>query len=242
MRLGLRTPHQANIEAFMRKAGQLIPEEPTVPDEETRILRAKLILEETLETIEALGITLKISKKELNKKTFAKIEFIPNDNFDMVEAVDGCIDVSVVTIGTLSALGVADRPFLQEVDAHNLKKFGPGGYRRDDGKWIKPKDLQPPRIKELLDQQKKVTPNGLMVWSNGVDCVIADSKLKAREILAQACGSNDPSVIDGIQNWYVRPLSDKIVIKDIGTGNNVELTAAEWIESFGEGFLCSEEF
>jgi hypothetical protein len=69
----------------------------------------------------------------------------------MVELVDGCCDLSVVTIGTLSACGVSDDPFLMEVDQNNLDKFGDGHSYREDGKLIKPPDHQPPRIEELLE-------------------------------------------------------------------------------------------
>jgi predicted HAD superfamily Cof-like phosphohydrolase len=70
---------------------------------------------------------------------------------DLLQVIDGCCDIKVVTTGTLSAFGVHDSPFQQEVDRTNLAKFGPGGHRRDDGKWIKPPDWQPPRIQQILD-------------------------------------------------------------------------------------------
>jgi len=59
----------------------------------------------------------------------------------------------VVTIGTLIAFGVDDEPVLEEVDQANLRKFGPGSYERDDGKWIKPPDWTPPDILGVLERQ-----------------------------------------------------------------------------------------
>lgn len=41
---------------------------------------------------------------------------------------------------------------LEEVDRSNLAKFGPGGRRREDGKWVKPDDWQPPDIKGVLQK------------------------------------------------------------------------------------------
>jgi hypothetical protein len=55
----VKTPHQQLVEAFMAKAGQAVPDRPTADvDKEVRLLRAKLIFEEALETIEALGVCI----------------------------------------------------------------------------------------------------------------------------------------------------------------------------------------
>lgn len=43
----------------------------------------------------------------------------------------------------------------QLVDENNLAKFGPGGYRRDDGKWIKPPGHKPPAIAKALRWQQE---------------------------------------------------------------------------------------
>lgn len=153
------TPHQQRVAEFMAKAGQDVPTAPTVPAAETRILRAKLILEEAFETIRALGVC--VWHRAAPEHGWANVTHIGELNFtdlgveqvDIVEVVDGCADVSVVTNGTLLAFGVADKPILEAVDASNLAKFGPGGYRREDGKWVKSKDWVPPDIAGLLADQ-----------------------------------------------------------------------------------------
>ena len=61
------TAHYNRIKAFMQKVGQETPEIATIPDEKTRILRAKLILEEALETVEALGVKVEIGGHELEE-------------------------------------------------------------------------------------------------------------------------------------------------------------------------------
>jgi len=61
------TAHYNRIKAFMQKVGQDTPEIATIPDEKTRILRAKLILEEALETVEALGVKVEIGGHELEE-------------------------------------------------------------------------------------------------------------------------------------------------------------------------------
>lgn len=147
-----RSKHQQAIDTLMRKAEQELPTVPRIPSEEVRILRAKLLLEEALETIEALGVH--VDSGPLDALTYEDCEFEIRGEPNLVEIADGCADISVVTIGTLSACGISDCSLLKEVDDNNLKKFGPGGYRRSDGKWVKPPDHQPPDIAGLLMAQR----------------------------------------------------------------------------------------
>jgi len=142
----MKTEHQERVEEFMKKAGQVVPARPIMCPNEILRLRANLILEEALETIEAMGFQVVL------KPFDGAIEVGPQVREpDLVKIVDGCGDISVVTTGTLSALGVKDRPVLEAVDANNLAKFGPGSYRREsDGKWMKPPDHKAPDIMGLL--------------------------------------------------------------------------------------------
>lgn len=147
----LKTEHQQRVEEFMKLAGQEVPARITVPSEEVRRLRAKLILEEALETVEALGF------HHVGVKDTTVDDYLSNCQSvepDLVEVIDGCSDLKVVTTGTLSAFGVPDLIFQCEVDNNNLAKFGPGGYRREDGKWMKPVDHKPPKIAELIERVK----------------------------------------------------------------------------------------
>lgn len=159
-----QTEHQARIEDFMLKARQTLPDKPTVPDDKTCILRAKLILEEAMETVRALGVSpvyvFKVDVAGVNIPPFqidiSKIaqkdfQFAKTAEADIVEVADGCADISVVTIGTLSAFGIHDKPILEAVDQNNLEKFGVGHSWRDDNKLIKPANHKPPNIKEVLD-------------------------------------------------------------------------------------------
>ena len=142
----MRTEHQTRILEFMKKAGQETPERPIMPSLAIRQLRANIILEEALETLEGLGFAV-VSTAQ-NKMGFAAVPF---SEPDIVKAVDGCGDLSVVTMGTLLAFGVKDKPILEAVDASNLQKFGPGSYRREsDGKWMKPPDHKAPDIMGCL--------------------------------------------------------------------------------------------
>lgn len=141
----------------MQKVGQATPSSPVVPDEKTRLLRAKLILEEAIETIRAMGVGVRLRDTGGQGGVVTvdpeELSFYIDGEVDLEEVVDGCADISVVTIGTLIAFGVDDEPVLEEVDQANLRKFGPGSYEREDGKWIKPPGWTPPDILGVLERQ-----------------------------------------------------------------------------------------
>jgi predicted HAD superfamily Cof-like phosphohydrolase len=150
-----KSTHQRMVEDFMHRAGQEVPASPVIPCEAVRRLRAKIILDETLETIHGLGFDVVVTggHRILAEGHFelSSAGHIPPN---LVEIVDGCADIRVVTTGTLSACGVPDEVLTFEVDQNNLAKFGPGGYRREDGKWVKPPNHQPPRVKEIIEHYR----------------------------------------------------------------------------------------
>lgn len=150
----MRSLHQQRVDKFMKLAGQETPSSPVIPSKETRRLRCKLILEECIETINALGfdvqidgdLTLISSDFDTGFISFPCRKSGPN----LVEIADGCADIKVVTTGTLTACGIDDEELQIAVDENNLAKFGPGSYRRDDGKWMKPPDHSPPDIESII--------------------------------------------------------------------------------------------
>lgn len=148
--------HYKLVKAFMRKADQDVPDTPCIPDEKTRLLRAKLIFEEAMETIEALGVQIRAKGDPTPIQKVAVIESSGEPN--LVEIVDGCCDVIVVTTGTLLACGVKDEAVQRLIDESNLKKFGPGGYKAgpehpQPGRWVKPPDWKAPDIEGELRRQ-----------------------------------------------------------------------------------------
>ena len=150
------TEHYSRVRQLMRKIpGQDTPDELTIPSADTRKLRAKLIIEEALETIASLGVRviwdgeLEPGGLDLREDTI-RFSCFDNNNQrlkpNIIGIADGCADISVVTIGTLIACGIPDVELLRMVDENNLAKFGPGSYLREDGKWVKPPDHKPPNI------------------------------------------------------------------------------------------------
>ena len=170
-----RSPHQQRVEAFMRGAKQEVPLRPTVPSDAVLILRAKLIFEEALETINALGVQILVAGTNSGPVIHKGGEFQTAINFpdpgaencggvafhsfdvvaacSMVGVADGVGDIKVVSTGTLSAFGIADQILQEEVDYNNLLKFAEGHSFREDGKLIKPPGHAGPKVAEILRAQ-----------------------------------------------------------------------------------------
>ena len=148
------TDHHNLVASFMRLSNQKIAAFPSIPDEATLILRAKLHLEETLELIKGLGVTVSLDVSEGGAITKdSKLTFAVTHDADLDEIADGVCDTRVVGTGTALACGMVIGDTMQrEVDLNNLYKFrvGADGYRREDGKWVKPSDHPSPRIDKLI--------------------------------------------------------------------------------------------
>lgn len=149
---------QQSVQEFMRRKGLTLPEKPTTPDWKERVLCARLLLEETLETIEkGLGVLVSLRHPELGLLGyyFERLEFhsIFTENGDLVEIADGTADVRYVSYYIDNVCGVNSAPIDAEVCANNLAKFGEGSYIDGNGKLCKPADHKPPRVRELLLEQ-----------------------------------------------------------------------------------------
>lgn len=119
------TPQQAMVAEFHRTFSRPGPDTLTA-DGYPGELRIKLIEEEADEFAEAVRAG------------------------DVPEMVDALCDLLYVTYGAAVDLGVDLEPFFAEVHRANMAKVG--GHRRDDGKWVKPADWQPPDITGLLER------------------------------------------------------------------------------------------
>ncbi len=114
---------------FMVRAKQSTSLTPCIPPSHVLELRARLLMEEVQETIKALGQT--------------------GGEPDIVEIIDGCVDIIYVALGTLASCGIPDKIFLKEVCENNLTKVVPT-CTLVDGKVQKPEGYKPPRIAEKL--------------------------------------------------------------------------------------------
>jgi predicted HAD superfamily Cof-like phosphohydrolase len=148
-----RSIWQRRVEKFMLNARQQVPASPVIPEAGIRRLRAALILEEALETIEALGLVpIGPSGHAIETTT---TEFSEGQPPDLIEIADGCADIMVVTLGTLSACGIADDSVMMEVLDSNDSKFAEGSYINEIGKLIKSPHYTPARIDQVLVSQSQ---------------------------------------------------------------------------------------
>lgn len=119
---------QAMVERFHRLFDILVQQRPGLVDERTRVLRERLIHEEFEELKEAMG------KEEL--PAIAK----------------ELADLLYVVYGTAVSYGIDMGPVFREVHRSNMSKIG--GYKRDDGKWVKPPTYSPAAIEPILTKQQ----------------------------------------------------------------------------------------
>ena len=123
------TDEQAMVEAFHSKFGILVQTAPMDVNEETKHLRVRLIQEEFDELKEAMATgNLAAVAKEM-------------------------ADLLYVTYGTAVSYGIDMEPVFQEVHRSNLSKVG--GYKRADGKWVKPPTYSPADIESIMEVQRE---------------------------------------------------------------------------------------
>ncbi|MDH4084498.1 MAG: hypothetical protein OEV99_12770 [Nitrospira sp.] len=122
------THEQTMVEAFHSRFDILVHTVPTELNEETKRLRVRLIQEEFDELKEAMAAgNLAAVAKEM-------------------------ADLLYVTYGTAVSYGIDMGPVFQEVHRSNLSKVG--GYKRADGKWVKPPTYSPAHIDPILEAQR----------------------------------------------------------------------------------------
>lgn len=121
---------QAMVETFHRMFDIVVHPTPTIVDGQTRELRVKLIEEEFEELKEALaGEDLSSIAKEM-------------------------ADLLYVVYGTAVSYGIDMDPVFREVHRSNMSKVG--GYKRGDGKWVKPATYSPACIEPIVAAQRPV--------------------------------------------------------------------------------------
>lgn len=104
------TNEQQQVRKWMKQFGQETPEKPTIPDLATRKLRAKITLEEALETCHALNMHPYV-KKNLYEDDMIELDDIgfwedPKQQIFLKDIADGDADQRVVGAGTLVACGL----------------------------------------------------------------------------------------------------------------------------------------
>lgn len=126
---------------------------------EGRLLRAKLIMEEAVETVAALGFEATGEIADPSKPKWGQDG--PNDdilaNFSrsydephLLDFIDGLCDLTYVTMGAAVNIPVNIERHFDEVHRANMAKLG--GPMREDGKVLKPEGWTPPDHQSILDR------------------------------------------------------------------------------------------
>jgi len=150
---------QLNVAKFHAAAGTKDPLVPTIPSLEVRILRAKLILEEAMETIhDGLGIRLRCGSCFTTTEVDALKGQWTGEGIhpgNLVKIADGCADSKYVLNGTALACGIDMEPVDDEVQRSNMSKFP---HRlREDGKVLKNENYSPASLEPILASQPPIS-------------------------------------------------------------------------------------
>ena len=120
---------QQMVQEFHEQFDIHVAKTPSVPDDTTQTLRNRLIQEEFEEFQEAMqSEDLSAMAKEL-------------------------ADLLYVVYGTAVSLGIDMEPVFKEVHRSNMSKIG--GYKREDGKWVKPPTYSPASLDAIISKQMK---------------------------------------------------------------------------------------
>lgn len=119
---------QSMVERFHRLFDIVVQQTPGLVEEQTRVLRERLIQEEFEELKDAMG------------------------QKDLVAIAKELADLLYVVYGTAVSYGIDMGPVFSEVHRSNMSKVG--GYKREDGKWVKPPTYSAAAIEPILAEQQ----------------------------------------------------------------------------------------
>ncbi len=121
------TDEQKMVGAFHQQFKIHVSPVPDVPDQPTLTLRINLIQEEFDELKDALA------------------------HRDTTAVAKELADLLYVVYGTAVSCGIDMDPVFREVHRSNMSKVG--GFKREDGKWVKPPSYSPASITPILATQ-----------------------------------------------------------------------------------------
>lgn len=147
---------QTKVAEFHEQTGSTIGEGAEIRDRE---LRAKLIMEEAVETVAALGYTVtadvftakawNANSAEGDIASFTKTY----EEADFLDYIDGMCDLVYVVCGSAVAAGIDLDDHFDEVHRANMTKLA--GPKRADGKQLKPDGWTGPDHEKILIRQRQ---------------------------------------------------------------------------------------
>lgn len=145
------------VKQFHEAMGVPVASKPTMPDEAARLLRCRLLLEETLEFCEASGFMVSMHNCRISSENVRKqiVTFTPCFAISLERMAQENEDVVYIAMGNRGAMGTDVRVF-DEVHRANMAKVGPDGARKDErGKVLKPDGWKPPDVARVLREMEE---------------------------------------------------------------------------------------
>jgi predicted HAD superfamily Cof-like phosphohydrolase len=140
---------QTQVAAFMREFNQPIAPAPSIPSKEVVALRARLVVEEVFEMMEALYG--KMPEWDVAQALIRDVMRVRTPRVDLSKLADAFGDIDYVVEGARLAFGIEGGAVADAIHVSNMEKVG--GQRRGDGKQLKPAQWQPPDVAGILAGQ-----------------------------------------------------------------------------------------
>jgi predicted HAD superfamily Cof-like phosphohydrolase len=137
---------QFRVREFHAKFGLTIGETPAIREPE---LRARLLLEECFETVDALLGEDAVDAVNAAYEAWQERDY--GGGQDLAGVADGLADMKYIIDGTAVACGIDLEPIEDAVHVSNMAKDG--GPKRADGKILKPEGWVSPNVAGLLRAQ-----------------------------------------------------------------------------------------
>lgn len=149
--------HDTCVVEFHEAFGAPVAWTPGVPPADRRELRCSLLLEETLEFIEASGFRVTLSGNPIaNSALLLQQDSVHEPN--IAETADALADIRYVTDGAALEWGIPLEKCLREVHRSNMSKLGEDGkpILRADGKILKGPHFTLPDLASILELYKGI--------------------------------------------------------------------------------------
>ncbi|MGV0949090.1 MAG: hypothetical protein ACOYB3_00150 [Azonexus sp.] len=114
---------QKAVTEFMRLYGQALPEAPTIPDEDIRLMRVNSLAEEVGELAQASGVILEMSAHPEHARPSVRVTIDPDAIPQIDQVADALADCQYFVDGTANAYGLDLEPFFDEVHRANMSKL-----------------------------------------------------------------------------------------------------------------------
>lgn len=146
-----------HVQQFHQVFGHPVANAPTVPDAKTRLLRFRLIFEETMEFGRSIGVEglCEGTQEEFEaklKEQMAELRIVDGAEVNLAEAADALGDIDYVVQGANLVFGFPAEAISREIHAANMSKLGEDGLPIKDafGKIVKGPYTRKPDIARVL--------------------------------------------------------------------------------------------